>query len=327
MPRLIASFATVACFAAAAAALTPAMAEPPARLAEVATGAISGVYYPVGVALCRLPNQTRGVHGLRCAARPAEGSVGNIAALAAGKTDLAIVQSDIEADAVAGHGVFMGQPPFAALRALMSLHGEPLVIVARADAGIRSLGDLAGRRVALGPEGSGTRDLAMALATALGWPHADVTAAPALPVEALGTALCAGQIDAFAYAVGQPALAIQETANACDVRLVPIEGPAADALLAARPALVATSIPGGLYRGNPAPTPSLGPVARLVARSDLPDEVVTVLLAGIYDDFGTLTGLHPALGTLKDRDSADAGQSAPLHPAAAAFYATRGLAP
>lgn len=325
MPRLIASFATIACLAAAA--LTPAQAQPPARLAEVATGAVSGVYFPVGIALCRLPNQTRGVHGLRCAARPAEGSVGNIAALAAGETDLAIVQSDIEADAVAGAGVFAGRPPFATLRALMSLHAEPLVIVARTDSGIRSLGDLAGRRVALGPEGSGTRDLAAALVTALGWPRAEVAAAPALPVEALGTALCAGEIDAFAYAVGQPALAVQETANACDVRLVPVEGPAVATLLEARPALVAAVIPGGLYRGNPAPTPSLGPVARLVARADLPDDMVEVLLAGIYDDFGMLTGLHPALGTLEARSSAAAGQSAPLHPAASAFYARRGLQP
>ena len=325
MPRLIASFATIACLAASAVA--PATVQPPARLAQLATGAVSGVYFPVGVALCRLPNQTRGVHGLRCAARPAEGSVGNIAALAAGRTELAIVQSDIEADAVAGGGVFAGRPPFAGLRALMSLHAEPLVIVARTDTGIRSLGDLAGHRVSLGPEGSGTRDLATALVIALGWPREAVTAAPALPVEALGAALCAGEIDAFAYAVGQPALAIQETANACDVRLVPVAGPAVAKLLEARPALVATAIPGGLYRGNPAPTPSLGPVARLVARSDLPDDVVEVLLAGIYDAFGTLTGLHPALGTLEARSAAAAGQSAPLHPAAAAFYARRGLVP
>ena len=102
MPRLIASFATIACLAAMAVA--PAMAQPPARLAQLATGAVSGVYFPVGVALCRLPNQMRGVHGLRCAARPAEGSVGNIAALAAGRTELAIVQSDIEAALAALNG-------------------------------------------------------------------------------------------------------------------------------------------------------------------------------------------------------------------------------
>lgn len=325
MPRLIASFATIACLAATM--LAPARAQPPARLAEVATGAVSGVYFPVGVALCRLPNQARALHGLRCAARPAEGSVGNVAALAAGETDLAIIQSDTEADAVAGGGVFEGRPPFAGLRALMSLHAEPLVIVARADAGIQSLEDLAGRRVALGPEGSGTRGLAGELVRALGWPREAIAAAPALPVEAQGPALCAGEIDAFAYAVGQPALAIQEAANACDVRLVPVEGAAVATLLAAHPALVATTIPGGLYRGNPTPTPSLGPVARLVARADLPDDVVEVLLAGIYDDFGVLTGLHPALAMLEMRSSADAGRSAPLHPAAAAFYRSRGLQP
>ena len=42
------------------------------------TGNVAGVYFPVGVALCRLANQHRRETGLRCAARPTAGSVANI---------------------------------------------------------------------------------------------------------------------------------------------------------------------------------------------------------------------------------------------------------
>ena len=51
----------------------------------------------------------------------------------------------------------------------MALYPEPLTIVARADAGVAGVEDLAGKRVALGEPGSGTRAIADALVAALGW--------------------------------------------------------------------------------------------------------------------------------------------------------------
>ena len=117
------------------------------------TGSINALYYPVGVSLCRLVNQDRRTSGIRCAARPSEGSVGNVAELRANRLDLALVQSDTQADAWAGRGAFAAAGPFASLRAVMSLYPEPLTLVARADAGIAGLSDLPGKRVAIGPPG------------------------------------------------------------------------------------------------------------------------------------------------------------------------------
>ena len=101
------------------------------------TASVTGVYFPVGVALCRLVNQHRRETGLRCAARPADGSVANIAGLRDGSLDLAIVQSDVQA---AGRSPAPAPSPPPArsptLRAVMALYPEPLTLVARADAGI-----------------------------------------------------------------------------------------------------------------------------------------------------------------------------------------------
>ena len=109
-----------------------------------------------GVALCRLVNQHRRETGLRCAARPSEGSVGNITALRDGSYDLAIVQSDTQAAALERDAA-PSPPPgrSTALRSVASLYPEPLTVVARADAGIAGLEDLAGKRVALGHAGLG----------------------------------------------------------------------------------------------------------------------------------------------------------------------------
>lgn len=313
-----------------AAALAPQSgqaAAPEPRLAEMGTGAVTGVYFPVGVALCRLPNQGRRDHGLRCAARPSGGSESNIEALRAAETDFAIVQSDTQAAALAGTGSFAGKAAFDGLRSVMSLHAEPLTIVARADAGIARLEDLPGHRVALGPAGSGTRVLAEALVAALGWSPDRLAALPDVAVDAQAAALCAGDIDAFVFAVGHPARTVQEAANDCDVVLVPVTGPAVETLLAANPALAAAAIPGGLYRGNPQPVESFGAVATLVTRADVAEDVVRIVVTGIYGDFPMLTGLHPALGGLQARATATEGLTAPLHPAAEAYFRAQGWLP
>jgi TRAP transporter TAXI family solute receptor len=299
--------------------------EPP--LVMVGTGAITGVYYPVGVALCRLFNQHRRDHGMRCSARPAEGSVGNIEDLRAGTIDLAIVQSDTQADALEGAAGFAAAGPFEGLRAVMSLHPEPLTVVARADAGIAGVADLAGKRVAVGSPGSGTRAIADVLMAGLGWTTADFAAAPELETGRQGQALCAGEIDAYLFAVGHPALAIQETAADCDVVLVPAAGPAVDALLAANPHFFEATIPAGLYRGTDREVATFGVGATLVTRAEVPEDTVYRLVSSVFDDFETLRGLNPALVSLEARDMASEGLTAPLHPGAARYYREQGWLP
>jgi TRAP transporter TAXI family solute receptor len=289
------------------------------------TGSLAGVYFPVGVALCRLPNQHRAETGLRCAAVPSEGSVDNIEALRAGAADLALAQSDTGAEALAGSGAFAEKGAFADLRAIMALYPEPVTIVARADAGIAALGDLQGKRVSLGQSGSGQRALAETLVAALGWTDASFAATPDVPTEELAAALCGGQIDAYLVAIGHPALVVQETTRGCDARLVPVAGPAVDRLVAETPALVAAVIPGGLYRGNPDPTPSFGPGATLFTRAAAPDAVVTAIVSGIFEDFDMLTGLNPALRGLDRTAAVTEGLVAPLHPAAERYLRGAGV--
>src|SRR5690554_4666570 len=159
----------LAALALTSAAAPDRLAAQEAQLVRMGTASLAGTYFPVGVALCRLVNEDRREHGIRCAAQPSEGSVANIRALRAGEIDLAIVQSDIQAAALAGSGPFAEDGPFPELRAVLSLYPEALTFVARADAGIAGINDLPGHRVSYGPEGSGQRATLDALAAAQGW--------------------------------------------------------------------------------------------------------------------------------------------------------------
>ena len=206
----------------------------------------------------------------------------------------------------------------------MALHPEPLTLVARADAGIARVEDLAGKRVWLGPQGSGTRALAGELMTALGWTEASFEPAPEIGADRLADALCGGEIDAFLYAIGHPALVIQEATTACTAMLVPIEGAAIDALVDARPELLQASIPGGLYRGNPRGVPTFGVGATLVTRADEPDARINAMLGQIFADFELLRLLEPVLTALEPPAMAADGLVAPLHPGAERYFRDRG---
>ena len=216
-----------------------------------------------------------------CAAPPGppSGSVANIAGLRDGSLDLAIVQSDAQAEAVAGSGAFAAAGPFADLRAVMALYPEPLTLVARADAGIARVEDLAGQaRLASAPRARAPARSPTTLMAALGWTDASFARGPGDRRRGGRRRPLRGELDAFLYAVGHPALVIQEATTGCDARLVPIDGPAIDALVAARPELIEAGIPGGLYRGNPAAVATFGVGATLVTRADEPEDRLHAML-------------------------------------------------
>ena len=64
------------------------------QIVVVGTAPVAGVYYPAGGALCRLVNQARQDHGLRCLVESTAGSEDNLRRLRAGELDFALLHSD-----------------------------------------------------------------------------------------------------------------------------------------------------------------------------------------------------------------------------------------
>ncbi len=291
-------------------------------LVRMATGSLTGAYFPVGVALCRLVNQTRSSHGIRCSAIPSQGSVENIQLLRNGGAELAIIQSDVQNDAVTGSPGIAALPE---LRALMSLHPEPLTIVTRPGTGIETLEDLQGQRIGIGTPGSGHRILWDRVMEAAGWtPDSFADTVELDPVDQVA-ALCGDRVDAFVISVGHPALTVQEATLTCDGVLVEVSGPAVDALLAGRDFYFSAEIPGGLYRGNPDPIPTFGVGATLVTTDAVPEDTIRTVVSSIFSGLEDLRGLDPVLSALAATEMVETGLTAPLHPGAEEYYRSQGL--
>ncbi|PJI86221.1 hypothetical protein BC777_2588 [Yoonia maricola] len=290
----------------------------------IGTGGVTGVYYPTGGAICRLVNAGRADHGLRCSVESTGGSVFNTRTIRQGELDFGVVQSDVQAAAIAGTGAFEDDGAYPELRALFSIHPEPMHLMANADAGIASVADLAGKRVNIANPGSGTRVLAEALLSYHDIAVEDLSFAAELSSAEQASALCDGNIDATIWAAGLPNGSTQEATSTCDVVLIPIEGAPLDALLGDNPAYAGATIPGGLYPGNPDDISSWGPRATFVTAADTSDDMVYTVVSAVFENFDNFKRLHPAFANLVEEEMISSGITADLHPGAVRYYRERG---
>jgi TRAP transporter TAXI family solute receptor len=291
--------------------------------ASVGTGELNGVYYPVGKAICQIVNQDLSIYGVRCSPETTSGSVYNMRAIQSGELEFGIVQADVNFNAYKGEGAWVGKP-FLDLRSVLSLYPELVTIMARADSHIQDLAGLAGRRVNVGSEGTGTRATWDAIEEELGWRDAERVQPVGMRADATISALCSGVIDANMLIVGHPSPLVKAQQADCAINLVAITGPAIDKLLHKRLYYQRETIPADLY-GLPADVPTFGERATLVTSASVDTRVVAVVAKEVLGHLAELRTLHPALARLRPRQMVNDGLTAPLHPGAEQVYREMGL--
>jgi uncharacterized protein len=293
------------------------------KFITIGTGGVTGVYYAAGGAICRLVNKDRAKHGIRCSVESTGGSVFNINTIKAGELDMGVAQSDVHFNAAKGMGPFK-DGPFKELRAVFALHPEPVTVVARKEANVKSFADFKGKRFNVGNPGSGTRSSLEELIGAMGWKLSDFSLASELKADEHGPALCDGKIDGFFYLVGHPSANIQDPTTVCGAKLVSVTGPAVDKLVKDKPYYAKATIPAGLYPNNPQPTQTYGVLATFVSSSKVPADTIYAVVKGVFDNFDEFKKLHPALANLDPKSMITDGLSAPLHDGAVKYYKEKG---
>lgn len=303
-------------------ASAPAMAQQ--KFVTIGTGGVTGVYYAAGGAICRLMNKERARHGIRCSVESTGGSVANINTIRGGDLDFGVAQSDVQYNALNGKEMFQKDGAFSELRSVFSIHPEPFTVLARKEVNATKFDDLKGKRLNVGNPGSGTRASMDVLLTAMGWKLSDFSLASELKADEHGAALCDNKIDAFFYGVGHPSANIQDPIVTCGAKLVALTGPAVDKLVASAPYYAKVNIAGGLYTGNPNPTPTYGVLASFVSSAKVPDATVYELVKAVFENFDDFKKLHPAFANLDPKAMIKDGLSAPLHPGAVKYYKEKG---
>ncbi len=275
---------------------------PPGSLV-MATGSIEGAYH-------QYAQRYRDIlarKGFDLQLRPSEGSAENLALLEAATdaVDVAFVQGGL------GNP---GKSP--SLVSLGGIYHEPLWVFHRLPVDTGRLSDLRGRRVAIGPEGSGTRPLALQLLRANGLGPGQVRLS-SLTGAAAGEALRAGQIDAVMLIAAPEAGYVAALMRDPNLRLMRFSQ--ADAYTKKFLFLSKVVLPRGaidLVHDLPRQDVFLvAPVAQLVARDDLHPTLQTLLLQAAAEVHGG-AGLFQATGEFPSGRQ----QDFPLSSEAERFY-------
>jgi uncharacterized protein len=245
----------------------------PPRELVLATGEAGGAYQSYGARYAEI----LGRNGVSVQLKPTAGSVENLALLAADSgVHLAFVQSGLAAsNAVQG------------VMALGSLYFEPLWLFVRDELPVRHLGDLAGARVTVGTEGSGTRAVGVSLLAANGV-DASNTRLLDLPQADAVVALANAHVDA-AFVVASPESdVVRRMIRQPGVH--PFDFDRGGAYARLYPFLSPVLLPEGvmdLAANLPAAdVTTIAPTAMLVARNDLHPALADLLLAAALEIHG-----------------------------------------
>ena len=289
----------------------------------IGTGGVTGTYYPTGGAICRLVNQYKKETKIRCSVESTGGSVYNINTIKNSELDFGIAQSDVVYQASNGTGKFDGKT-VKKLKSVMAIYPELLTLVTRKEANINSISDVKGKRINLGNPGSGNEATALTLFDASGIKKEDLKFAGALKASEMPDALRDNKIDGYFYMVGHPTANIKDASNSVDVKITPLQGSNIDALVKKFPYFAKADVPGGMYKGNPEPTPTFGVKAVLVTSDDVSEKAVYTVVKAILENFDKFKKLHPAYNNITKESLLD-GLSAPLHEGAKKYFKEAGL--
>lgn len=295
------------------------------KLIVIATGTVTGVYYPAGGAICRLVNKDRKIYGVRCTTEATPGSIYNIDALKSTDVEFGIVQSDWQEHSYNGTGLFASKGRFDKLRFVLSLYNEAMTIIVTKNSKIAKLDDLKGRIINVGPEGSGARATFDDLMKAKGWTNKDFRSISELKPNDQSRALCSGTVDALIVATGHPNGLVQEVTSMCETKIIPINDEVVQRFISGNPELSSVSIPGGLYAGIPDDVPTFGVKATLLTTSDISDDIVYNVTKAILDNLDAFKGLHPVFHEITPAKMATEGKIAPYHPGALKYYKEKNL--
>lgn len=327
----IASVALTACGGStqtpAPAPATPAPAAPVEKTQlTIITGSTGGTYFALGGAMANTFTEYAELSATT--SQPGGASVESIQRVNAGECDLGMAMNNIADDAWNGVGSFK-DAKLQNFRTIGVIYPEVYQGVALKSAGITSLEQIKGAKVAVGPVGSGTAVLSAAVFAEAG---IDIDKDVKSEYAAFGDAankMKDLQLDANFGVLACPAAAIQDIMTSREIEIIEIKGDLFNKIKAKYPFFSQYTIPAGTY-GNTEPKLTINCMAALYVSPDLSEDVVYEITKIWYEKTAEVAVAHSAAQWLVDEYKADknialSGITTPLHKGAYKYFTEIGL--
>jgi TRAP transporter TAXI family solute receptor len=286
---------------------------PASRTYVLASGSAQGVYLPLAQEIATVARQA----GIEIRVVPSLGSKQNLIWLAEGRADLALAQSDTAFDAYRGRGSFPHR--ITKIRAIAPLYTEAVHILIRRPLYIHRVEDLRGKRVAVGPLGSGTEANATEVLEAAGL-TLDQVVAQRMTVEETLAALRAGKLDAAFLTSGVPSTAVTTVLADGTASLLEPDRDLVDRLRESSLFFLTKDIERTDYPRLDEQITTVGIKALFLGRSDLDDAIVDRLVRALSANKSLAKKYR-----LSDASEASEGVAIPIFLVARQFYTIEAL--
>jgi TRAP transporter TAXI family solute receptor len=286
----------------------------PASL-TIATASSGGTYHAYGSVLAGI--LTRALD-LPVTERTTEGPSENIRLIESGEAQIGFVTMGAALQGWNGSGDWTEGRTYRSMRAAFPMYDTPFHFVVAKDSPIRTVADLAGRRVGVGPAGGTAGSYMPQVFATLG-----INSSLAYGSwDEMAQQLEAGSIDAIAAAAGAPFPAIAALERKKQVRFVPVSRDEAVALRLSIPELTSVEIPAGTYPSLRRPYPTVGLYNFAVVRQDLPNDLVFRIVEAAFANRDQLMAASPAAAATLPANFVH-NTFLPYHDGASRYYATR----
>jgi len=286
----------------------------------ILTGSTSGVYYPLGHAISAIFLKT--IPGARSSVQVTQGSVENLKLLEDGDGELAFSLGDSLSAAWKGNTDAGFRNPLSKLRGVAAIYRNYVQLVVSEASGIKSLADLKGKRVSVGPKQSGTELNARAIFTAAGLSYGDFSRTDYLPFGQSAKLIEKGDLDATLQSAGLGVDSIRQLGTSVAIRLLEI--PKDVVIKINDAAIVPAVIPARTYEGQTQDVETAAIVNFLVTREGVSADTVYAMTRAIFSNLTQLVQTHPAASGISLKDAA-AATAVPLHPGAQRYYREMGI--
>jgi uncharacterized protein len=223
-------------------------------------------------------------------------------------------------EAITGTGFSAGRKR-GNVRALFPMYETSFQVAALRNRALRSLADLDGKKVGVGPARGPAEGFFRAAAEVAGIKPVIVNGDPA----ALSKLVLNGEIDALWQGAVVPIPSLTAVAEQADAIVFGLSDTEVAAVLAKLPALSPTTIPPGTYKGQTKEIKSFSAWNFVVANKDLPDEVAYAITKAVLSAVDPKSEIYPTATGTRAANAAN-NRILPFHPGALRFYREAGIA-
>jgi uncharacterized protein len=288
-------------------------------------GSPGGSYNLMTTALA--PLLTDALDNVRVSSEGSTGSPENVRRINSKETELALAFSSDLVMSWHGFAPYTREYRDTRVMAYVDANVGHMVVLANSD--IQSVYDLVGKRVSLGPPGSGSATNIERYFRHLGiWDQIEPNAVFLGALDG-SQALKDGHIDAYNWHVNIGNATYHDTASTHDIRLIDLHTPAVESgFYDAFPFYTHLVIPGGVYRSVDGPTDTFATPTYWIVHEDFDADLAYRLLQAAFTD-ESIARVHNAIGESArqnfGRETALLGVPIPLHEGAKRYWEDQGF--